>query len=169
MYQDFTTTPIFRRAALRFPASGTQAQNEIPLVLDDYKPPTRTPQTNVVTSIPHIESANTVYGGTFRSTGSSALNKITMSGYIETPTQKTGDTTPYATPLLKVDNKAYTYADLIAMYIEGRLAGNRTKVNPLWFRDPFGRVFTNPTIFDFTANYVEAVPGRTTFTMVLKV
>lgn len=68
----------------------------------------------------------------------------------------------------------YNYAEILIMMLEGRANYGGSdigwgRLDPLWYRDPWGRVYNSPRILDFTGSYVVGVPQRTQFTMALKI
>lgn len=147
-------------------AGGTPATVEIPLVLTAYTSVTRVPTTGLIGTIPIIDD-NFAYGGQTVSVGNIQLPKVSMEGHIDTPVTDSGG---WQLPNIVLSGRNLTYADLIAMYLEGRASAvGWRRIDPLWFRDPYGRTYNSPFIMDFTATYVEAVPGRNNFTLQLKV
>lgn len=146
----------------------------IPLHLTSYKPPKAQPTVNVVTSLPLIdEASNLAYGGNAISEGApGGLPRVTIEGHIDTPCINQGE---FRVPniVLSADNSRITYGEFIIASIEGRMnvtsANEWRAVNPLWFRDPFGRIYNNPKIIEFSASYVEGVPGRTQFSCTMVV
>lgn len=149
----------------------------IPVHITSYTGVSKAPKLGVQNVIPITMPDNTSYGGSFVSEGGQELAKLSIDGYIDTPTTNISGAQLSS---VTVDGLRTTYAELIAMYIEGRAQSPRDantgtilwgwkRLDPLWFRDPFNRVYSDPRIIDFTAGYVEAVPGRTIFTMKLVV
>lgn len=141
----------------------------VPLTLTSYAPATRNAKVNEVGVLPIITPDNMAYSANTLLLGGTELPKITFEGFMDTPTV---DFNGWQLPELTLNEIRYTYADLIAMYVEGRAAQTPTgygRVDPLSFRDPYGRVYDNPRILDFSASYVESVPGRNNFSMTLKV
>lgn len=136
----------------------------IPLLLTNYSPPMARTSVNIITGMPFIIPGLAV-GGNAVGIGITELPKAHLEGHIDTPLQASGT---FQLPFIVLDGIQYTYADLIAGFQDGRLA-NWGKQNPSAFRDPFGRQYNNVEVIEFTASYVETVPGRTTFTMVLRV
>lgn len=124
---------------------------------------TRKAKVNVVQSSP-ILSGSLAYGASTISQGAMEVPKLQVEGFIDTPSTTT---TPIL-PQLTAGSINYSYAEYIAMCWDGS-AGNWNRIDPAWFRDPYGRVYANPQVFDFTASYVEGIPGRTNFTMVLAI
>lgn len=150
----------------------------IPLRVKAYNTPAAKMPTNVQGAGTILDpGSDQAFGGTFASHGTRELTKLSIDGEIDTPMTLLND---WRVPALYIENPAdeedesnrITYGELIAYYLSGQLnvADNNWGVqNPSWFRDPFGRVYNNPRVLDYTANYVEAVPGRTTFNMVMKI
>lgn len=133
----------------------------IPMLLTSYQHATRRPKVQQSSAIPLL-AGQTAYGGNFLTEGAQDLPSIALEGTMDTPTLKTGG---LSLPDLIVDGERMLYGELIALYIEGRSVVGRKHVLPTWFRDPYGRQYNSPLITDFTASYVESVPGRNTFTM----
>lgn len=162
-------TNVFDQPILRFPAiTGVVTPGgtwDIPLLLTTFDEPTRKPTTGTITGLPILAADNAV-GVTVASHGVNSLARIHMEGHITTPTTHVG---PNELPNIRIDGTYSTWADFIIMCFEGRSNAFYGKVEPSLFRDPFGRIYTKLKILDFTAAHVEAVPGRTTFTMELKV
>lgn len=143
----------------------------IPMILTAYTPPTRKPKVNMVTSLPLMNVYNrTSWGGSAVSHGPMELPKIQLDGTMDTPTTNFSG---WRLPTLQENNaigQRMTYAEFIQACLEGRVeldVEDWKKTDPLWFRDPYGRRYDSPKILDFTASFVENVPGRTTFQMTL--
>lgn len=137
----------------------------IPLRLKSYTPPSVKMAVDTYGSVPEAQLPNkAAYEGIVE------LPKATMEGEIETPCVALGQN---FVPDVIVDDIRYTWGGLIALLFEQeKLDGSgfyTDRVDPLWFRDPFGRIYTNPQIIAFEAAFVEQVPGRNTFSMTLKV
>lgn len=138
----------------------------IPLLVTNYVAPTRAASVGTVGVIPIISNKGLAYGGQAVMTGNLTLPKVKVEGHIDTPL--ISNTNPLSN--IQLNGFRLHYADLIAMYLEGRAsAAGWERIDPSYFRDPYGRVFNNPRILDFNASYVEAVPGRTNFSLTLKV
>lgn len=169
-YDSLTTvnTPM-----IRFPmitgltiAGATPSTVDIPMVVTSYTPVSRGATVGVLGSIPIIDEGFS-YGGQTVAVGNIALPKLSVEGFMDTPTVASG---AYQLPDILLSSIRLTYGELIAMYFEGRAASSGWgRVDPTWFRDPYGRVYNSPYIMDFSATYVQAVPGRTNFTLQLKV
>lgn len=165
----YTATSTYDQPVLVYPTvsgltiSGILPANiTIPLELTTYSVPSRKLSTVLLAGMPHTLE-NYSIGGNAVAVGGTELAKITIDGHIDTPTQISGT---LALPYIQLDGIRYTYADIIAGFIDGRLT-NWTPQRPSYFRDPYGRRYDNPQVLDFSASYVEAVPGRTNFSMVL--
>lgn len=128
-------------------------------------------QINEVTTLPILTVPGLSYGGQFAAYAPLVLPRITLEGYIDTPCTQSGE---YFLPNVHDSGGIkYMYGEIIAMMMEGRAnvgaGGEWQRLDPLWFRDPWGRVYNTPRILDFTGTYVEGVPERTQFSMALKV
>lgn len=196
VYKNYSSEGAVDHPALRYPsvAGITNVPNQdpdeadsgvvIPIRLTTYSGPQTKQQLGSIDVMPIFNPNDGGYavGGKTLSYGQSELTKIQMEGYIETPCTETtvsGEKLNIPTP--KFNSMNVTYADLIAAYTEGRanvtsvnaggviLNNMWVRTNPTWFRDPFGKVYNNPKVINFTASYVESIPGRTTFTMQLQV
>lgn len=156
------------------PDAGNTSELVIPMVLTTYAAPIRTPKINTIGVVPMqttYSGANTSWGGTILAEGPSQLPRIQLEGHIDTPRETDGD---YEISALKIEDIRYSFPDYIATLWEGRGAffaslGYWQKIEPLWFRDPYGRKFTNLKIIDFNASYIEGVPQRNSFSMQLMV
>lgn len=146
------------------PDDGNTTELVIRMLLTAYRAPSRNPTVNTITSIPLIdESSNVAYGGITLSQGVQGFAKVVVEGHIDTPST---EISKFSQPDLIIDGFKMTYGEFIVSAIEGRVAalnGVWRRTGPTWFRDPYGRVFNNPTVIDFTGNYVEGVPGRINF------
>lgn len=184
LWTSFTATPIFGRAALRFPGVGTIGEIEIPMHITKLSSQNEGSSVIEVTAGSIIDStSNLSSGGASVSYGVDTLPKIAIEGFIDTPVTITvSGGVETALPALIIDGFHVTYTEIIAAYYEGRTSTNSSgawvHTLPRWFRDPFGRVYGDRTptgtlqvirIYDFTAARLEAVPGRNTFTMTLQV
>lgn len=179
----FTLSNIFNDPVLAFPAVGT---------LPAYTIPTRLTQLDVVTtnatlvewsSGPVVDQpSNNAVGGNSWGEGVNQLPKLVMAGWIDTPAveiEVPGMVGTAEVPGIIQDGFRMTYAEIIAMFYEGRTSTYNDyssvtpgtywqKVDPLYFRDPMGRVYNNPRIYTFTATRLEAQPFRTNFNMTLQ-
>lgn len=139
----------------------------IPMIVTVQGVPKRTPKVNIVTglSLRHL-GTNLSYGGTTISEGNVELPKMQIEGTIDTPTEDAGK---YRVSSVMLGGFRITYAEFILKCFEGT-ASTPTwrKIEPLRYRDPYGRIFENPRILDFSGNFVEAVPGRTAFSLQLQ-
>lgn len=178
----YLQTTTYNQAGLAFdPISGIDVPGGpnpifVPMILTTAGPPTVNPKANPLTLIPFVEpQTNQYYGGQTQFDAARELPKMNLEGTIDSPMVVSG--TNYL-PNILVGSVRITYPELIAMTIEGRASSGYQKVNPIWYRDPFGRVWgdyyrngsvTRPRILAFTANYLEATPQRMQFTMTLKV
>lgn len=129
------------------------------------------PQVQSTAMIPIITPKGLAFGGQIVGHPAHILPRISIEGFIDTPCTQQGE---YFLPTI-VDTMGikYTYAEVIAMMLEGRANSDPAygweRLDPLWYRDPWGRIYGGPRILDFSATYVEGVPERNQFTMVLKV
>lgn len=181
-WSSFTTTPIFNRPAIRFPAAGTIGEIEIPIHITKLSSQDEGTTVIEVSAGALIDPASNLgSGGMAVSYGADKLSKVVLEGYIDTPATPLGNLFT-SVPNIIIDGNRVNYAEIIAAYFEGRTSTNSgglwQQTYPKWFRDPFGRVYGNagPTgpvrfirIYDFTAQRIEAVPGRTNITMTLQV
>lgn len=164
-----TQTSFYNDPILQFPGSSSivlqgVAQTgtfTVPLTLVAYSPAMPTFTHGQATMIP-IDGG---IGAGVALTPSIGLTQVRMEGFIDTPMAESADL--YLSSLT-LDGFRQTYADIVAAYWEGRMAGWQ-RIQPTLFRDPYGRQFDNPVIMDFQASYIEAAPQRTNFTLVLKV
>lgn len=178
-------TGVYNQPQLVYPAPPSVTINgssvstiTIPLLLTTFSGSSRKPTVAQQSFIPIIVNGGLAYGGNALSLGPSELPKIQLEGTIDTPMvdESAGGAVPrtdkfFIPNVLVFGYFRYTYGQLIAMFLEGRGAYSTTwgRVDPTSFRDPYGRVYANPRVLDFTASYVEGVPGRNSFTMQLKV
>lgn len=140
----------------------------IRLHLTSYGGPISQTSITPISTIP-VFSNQIAFGGHALAEGPKQFKKVTLEGHIDTAHQAAGSVRG---SLLNSGGRNLTAADYIIMCMEGRMleTGNWWwKQDPLWFRDPYDRVFSNPKVIDFNAAYVEAVPYRTTFQMTLVV
>lgn len=171
-----TQTSIYNQPVLNFAAisglnvNGNTGAFSIPLVLTNITGASRKPKTNPVGVMP-IMYGTTSFGGQTLAQGPSEAAKMLLEGFIDTPTITVVGTMTGQLPNIVATGGVYlTYAEVIAMCFEGRanpVNGFWSKTDPIYFRDPYGRQYNSPGIIDFTSSYVEAVPGRTNFTMTL--
>jgi hypothetical protein len=151
----------------------------IPLRILEYQGLAK-PRTVVAKQIlPLRPSFDVATDGNLISWGTTSLPRITLSGEIDTPIAAlTSDSSTiptvgnFATPIPRFGTQVISYADIIGLCLEGNIltsTGKPTIVHPDWFRDPFGRQFNNVRVEKFQASFVEAVPGRHTFSMTLRV
>lgn len=150
----------------------------IPMLITSYIPRSKKPKVNTITTLPMVDVfSGTAFGGNAVAEGPQELAKITVEGTMDTPTVSSGGWQVPA--IMDGGGERYTYAEIILACIEGRYQASThplssdgywyVKTEPLSFTDPYGRVFNSPRIFDFSASYVEAVPGRNSFSMTLVV
>lgn len=182
---NFTQTTTYDAPAIAFPpiAGVTAPSNRVPdnedsnivirLVLTSFTAPNRRAKTGIVTTLPIGAGSAWPAGGNVVSFGAQEFNKITIEGTIDTPCTASGS---YNIPSLIISDGSlasnHTYGEFIAKCIDGSINTYYTwpiKVDPLWFRDPYGRKWTSLKILDYSATYVESVPGRTQISMTLKV
>jgi hypothetical protein len=176
----FTQTATYDQPALAYtPLTGVSVPTSpnpyvIPLTITEYTPPMEKTSVNLITQIPIIQDSNFAYAGTTVADGVVELAKLTCSGFIDSP--MTTSTEAYAgytaasyVPSITINSIRATWSEFIIMCLEGRVSTDWNRYDPLWFRDSYGRQFNLPRILDFTATYVEGVPGRTNFTLNLKV
>lgn len=148
----------------------------VQMTITNHTMPSRKAKVNTLSTIPLINvQNNTTWGGHAVSVGGKEFPKVQIEGHIDTPTDS--DHLPLVT--VQATGQRMTYGELILAYTEGRVEAVPLdlgpdwqgmiwrRTDPIWYRDAYGRVFSNPKIIDFTANYVEAVPGRTTFSLQL--
>lgn len=173
IYEHDPTPSTVNRPQIVFPAitgllvSGAVASPlTIPMTVTSYVPPKRNAKTELITSIPLLHTgSNLSYGGTTVAEGNVETAKISVEGFIDTPTIDSGN---YRLPYITLGGNNLHYADLIIGFIEGRWSvPTWQKINPTSFRDPYGRVYNNPRIWDFNATFVEGVPGRTNISLTL--
>lgn len=168
MIVDWQATPIYDKAALRYPAVSSYGQLEIPMRLTSFKPVSRKIELKV-TDVPfRIDpNPNTVNYPSFMETAA-AVPLLEIEGYMDTPIGPVANN--FATPLLYRRGFPMMYGDFIAQSFSGDLSGTSLKerVEPLWFRDPYGRYYSNPRVQDFSCSYVEAVPQRQQFSLTLR-
>ena len=165
-----SATPVadFRQAALQYPNYETPASPiTIPLRVLSYRGLSRARETKALEILPSVDlKTNRTFNSPLISAGKLSFPKIVISGEIDTPIVSTA--TPLPAVILGGQN--VTYADVIAAYLEGRIYSSIPVVtDPNWFRDPFGRTFSKVRVESFDAAFVEAVPGRTTFNLTLRV
>lgn len=178
-YSPVLNFPIVSGVTIVVAGSTISTSLTIPMTLTTYAGPNRKATVSDVTLMPAIdEGSNLAFGGHVGGYGNDQLPKITLEGFIDTPVTAlidagadTNDPHKNLTVWdLTVNGLRQTYADIIAMYFEGRASTPTWKrINPNWFIDPYGRQFNNPKIMDFNATYIEGVPRRTNFSMQLVV
>jgi hypothetical protein len=128
-------------------------------------------QLSETTMLPIMTPEGLSYGGQVVTYGPHTLPRVVIEGFMDTPCSRVGE---YLTPqLIDTSGIRYTYAEVITMMLEGRanylVGGGWERLDPLWFRDPWGRLYLAPRILDFTSNYVEGIPERNQFTLTLKI
>lgn len=177
MWRHFTsTTPIYSRPTLYYSGIGPYS---IRLRLTAYRIGTEVAKVANITSLPATYGNTPAYGTNFLIEGTSELPKIQIDGHIDTPFTAAHEYVPLTTPITKVgvkvqssitlDGQRATYGDVIATAMEGRInPAYPTAVDPDYFLDPYGRVFSAPRIVAFTASYVPGVPYREQFQMTLQ-
>lgn len=177
MYSDFTSTPVYNQPALRYPTVGVYSFFDIPMVLTSYTPTGRSPAVTAIEDLSRRGGGNVPWTGVRVGQGARTLGKLSLAGFIDTPMDtnnlpniiRKGDSAPSGggTNIFNVH-----YAELIAAAMEGRMVQyaqqNPVRIDPTYFRDPFGRVYTGITVLNFTANFMEQRPCRTNFTMNLQ-
>lgn len=148
------------------PAPDTSSTDAVfQMTVTDYTPPGGKTGINTVVTIP-IVNGDTMYGGVALMDSAQELRKATVSGFFDTPT--TASSTWQLPNVVVTSTGAHiTYADYIILCNEGRATVPWKRIDPLWFRDPHGRVYTNPRVLDFSASYTEGVPGRVNFQLTL--
>lgn len=153
------------------PVTGESAEVIVPLRIKNYTPPiAKSSIQTVETGYIMSPTDGNVFGGKATSFSVQELPKAVMDGEIDTPIDSE---TNLPSIQIEADDTPITYGELIALYTEGALQVQSTgiwkRVDPLWFRDPYGRIYENPKILDYTASFVEQVPGRLNFSLTLKV
>ena len=175
-YTEWTATPIYNQAALCYSIFSSE-DYIVPLRILEYQGTQKPVGSNPKQVIPRVLASGRAIGGNLLINSPTPLPRIAISGELDTPigVLTSSATTPvssmsFATPLLKLGTTVLTYGDLIASCIEGRIqiSSDWKVIEPTWFRDPFGRVFSNVKIEKFSATFVEARPGRQTFSMTLR-
>lgn len=150
----------------------------IPMILTQYSGIEGTGLINTVTTMPIVraDQGGFAYGGNAISEGAISLPRLTLGGTIDTPFDTAGfndnnggDPVFYAPAVNMNWAQNIDYAEFIIACMEGRVSQTYQRFDPTWFRDPFGRQFNNVRIIDFSASYVEGVPGRSSFTATLLV
>lgn len=146
----------------------------IPLRLKSFNSPQAKTSVNTADFIPIMsKDGASPFGAQTVLHGIKEFPKAVMDGYIDTPCEEVGD---FYLPLIKDTNVSpnirLMYSDLIAAITEGRMFINDNSdkwqaKKPLWFRDPFGRVYNEPRIIDFNSSYAEQYPCRATFDLTL--
>lgn len=166
-------TNVYNQPALAFKYSpdisipGGPSPVIVPMTLTVSGVPTAASTPTQVIVTPIVMPSGLVVGSNVL--GDAPINqpRISLEGTMDTPL--TIDGTDHVPAILVNNTIRITWAEYVVMCMEGRVTSTYTRWDPLWYRDPFGRQYNNPRIVDFTAQYVEAVPGRTSFTMQLKV
>lgn len=149
----------------------------IPIRLKSYQTPGGKYGVEPVGSAPLLRDGSSSIGVKVAAAGVIELTKVTLEGEIDTPCTLSGT---YNVPTLTFEAEdiiRFTYGELIQAATDGSLQtgdtytpiGNWKRRDPLWFRDPFGRVYNSPRVLSFEASLVEQVPGRNTFSMTMKV
>lgn len=166
---------------LIFPATGSFPQViTIPLFIQQIDIPIRKPKLTEVNTIPtHDENSFSDWSTQALFYGGQSLLISTMSGYLITPVVLIADgisgqkyaqlapTTGLSTdPLL-----GYSYGDIVWAYLEGKLNQPNPNVfvrtDPSSYTDPFGNVYTNPVIQQFTCEHAPTVTDQQKFTMTI--
>lgn len=168
-----TSTPIFNRPVLHYTGVGVYPAVDIPVVLTTYKVASSVAKTLNIIGIPWIsQTANNAIGGNTLGWAAPELPKLQLEGFYETPSDNVNGNILPALMRGPVTTRL-SFGDFITMNLEGR--GNilnelqAPAIHPEWFRDPYGRVYTDPRVFDFQATYVPGRPQRQNFTMTLQV
>lgn len=146
----------------------------IPLRVKNYTLPIEKTSTTTIDTGGILNTDNgQMIGGKALAFAQKDLPRLVVEGDIDTPL--ISDESPLPSVLVAVNDDTFniTYGELINLYISGDLSVSITnlseRVHPLWFRDPYGRVYNSPRIIDYTGGFVEQVPGRTTFNLTLRV
>lgn len=134
----------------------------IPLVVTDYQAPSRKLRLSETTTLP-IVNGSTAYGGSTVIVGPNQNSKLTCSGFVDTPISIQNG---WPLPSVQLNGVPCMYMEFIIAAFEGRL-NQWSRVEPIWFRDPYDRVYTNPKVFDVSASYTAGVPGRVNFQLTL--
>lgn len=147
---------------------------EIPLRLQTYSAPDVKPTLTQVTSLPlYNEGTSFQYGSGTLSTAASQLPRIQLEGYIDTPLTNVGGVNLPTLSYTQISTTVrITFVQFMIMCFEGTAPASVfgwAKWDPIWFRDPYGRIYSNPKVLDLNGAYVEAIPGRNTFSISLKV
>lgn len=168
MWKEFTTaTPVYSAPILRYAATGSYGPIEIPLIITEYKVPTRSAKTTTTTALPLINTSNTFnYGGSKILQGASDLPKLQIAGTVDTPSVDVGGA--QLPNIFRGSNRVF-YGEIIVMNAEGRgsSATTLTRVDPEYFIDPYGRVFNSPRLLEYTFSWVEGAPFRQNFNITM--
>lgn len=177
----FTQTSVYNSCMLALPASGSVPAMNVPMHLTTLDSVTVNSTLVPWTTGPVLDQpSNTAAGGSTFGLGINELPKLVIAGFIDTPSVVTTIAgQPYRVPNVIVDGLRVTYAEVIAMFYEGRTLTYTNsqsptpgvyweRVDPLWFRDSTGRVYNTPRLYSFTASLIEGLPTRTNFNMTLQ-
>lgn len=177
-YAPFTSTPIYNQCAILLPPAGPFAYTAIPLHLTKMDNQSVTSTTVEWASGPVMDLAsNTSSGGNAIGYGVNQLPRLAIEGWMDTPyTVPTTGEDPPAIPGVTIGGVIYNNPQILASYFDGRVLAGTTqplgpwiRVDPIWYRDPYGRCYATPRLLAFTATRIEAVPYRHNFTMSLLV
>lgn len=173
MWRHFTTTtPVFNKASLYYSSIGGYGPYSILLRVTTYRIASETAKLQNVTALPAYPSFSapgfntSLYGSNLLIEGVTELPKLQLQGHMDTPMTQVGTKVQSTVTLA---GQPVSYGDVITTAVEGR-AGNEkgAVVNPDYFLDAFGRVFSKPRITEFTATYIQGVPFRQNFTLTLQ-
>lgn len=172
-YRPFTNTGIYNQCVLALPEAGDYAAREFEMHLTRYDNAAVNSTTVEVASGPMVDMNSSLgFGGNAIAYGVNQLPKLYFEGWFDTPYTVKSKADPMINLGINVGGQMVNVAQYIAAYFQGTAAVVQAHdtwsiVDPLWWRDPYGRQYTNPRVLTFTAERVEAVPYRHNFTMTL--
>jgi hypothetical protein len=140
----------------------------IPLYLRDYAVPVRKSKPTEINTISQsINGYEGLYSAQFE--GVPEPLTTSFSGWLITK-QENGFWEPRGTQGGTMNLTGWSWADVIAGYIEGRIkrdaTGRGRRQDPIWFVDPYGSRYPLPRIMLFDAGYTP-IAKKQTFSMTL--
>lgn len=140
----------------------------LPLYIKEMAVPTRKPKLSEINTGSSVTRGQAAVAGTFAIFyGAPEPLSVQLSGFFFTPmiNSRWDLSTRYG-----INIQDITLPELILAYVEGRMARNSsgvgTRIDPSSYTDPYGNIYTNPTIMSFDASFTP-VRKKQTFNMQL--
>lgn len=145
----------------------------IPMILTTYSSPTYVVTMNETNVMPVYDPrGGLAYGGNVLQAQGALFPKLDVEGTIDCPITAVTETGEYSgaaaqVSAVTVNSIPLHWVEVLAMFFEGRYSGAR--YDPSWYRDPYGRQYNSPRMFDYTASYIAGSIERANFTMSLMI